>query len=97
MARYQIRKVFFRDDDEFMAEYKDHTIEVWHHPDEECSPNSSFDIVVTDNRADQFAKAYEGCWGNPENTMDEAIEEALIGSHLITNEQRRFNLSERKH
>lgn len=37
-----------------------------------------------------YGSLYEGWWGNADDTLEEAVEEALIGSTLITEAQRKF-------
>ena len=88
MGSYVIRKVVTKDADTFFGEYKGHTIEIWR--DEEPLDHSQFTIMVTKKNCGMFATAYDGDWGCSDNTMDEAIEEALLGAMLIDENQRRF-------
>lgn len=44
------------------------------------------------NPEKSFGTAYDGWWGDADDTLEEAVEEALIGSLLITKDQRRFRL-----
>lgn len=45
--------------------------------------------ITVRNAEISFGTAYEGYWGNDEHTLDDAVEQALVGSTLIEESQRR--------
>lgn len=46
--------------------------------------------IIVRNSEIAFGTAYEGYWGKDANTLEEAVEEALVGSTLIEKSQRKF-------
>lgn len=81
MARFIIQKRFIKQstDDVFLARYKNHDVSVKREPND-YRGRSSFYIQVT---SPSGMYAYHGYWGYPNNTMEQAIEQALIGSGLL--------------
>lgn len=74
--RYRIKIVYERSSDQFLGRYKDHEINV-----SRDEPTGNWYIVVT---APSGVYGYDGWWRDSvHRTMDEAIEEALIGAGLL--------------
>jgi hypothetical protein len=78
---FRIQKRFIRckTKDAFEATYKGHDIFIEREKARSDEP-AGFYIIV---RAPCGMYDYDGCWGDGENTIDQAIEEALVGSCLI--------------
>jgi hypothetical protein len=87
MPGYRIVNVRERTDASFSGRYRGHDIQVDREPDDSAD-GMAFYIIVT---APSGMNAYDGWWGAWRNTLDEAIEEALLGSNLIAKEQRRHS------
>lgn len=86
MAGYRVTSFITRSDDEIYAHYKGCDIDIQR--EEEPVDGATFTIFVNDPNGGYL---YDGCWGDEANTMDEALEEALLGSQLIMADQRKFN------
>ena len=87
-STYRIKQVISKSADSFFGSYRGCVIEI--DRDEDEIRGAAFNISVT-TRDGGFL--YDGCWGDPEDTIDEAIEEALLGSQLIDPEQCRFGIA----
>jgi hypothetical protein len=105
MGSYRIRNEL-KSEDEFQATYKGFSVSVKRegcpeddYDDDGEDPASDYWTGPEDGQAFyiqvcnseiSFGTAYDGWWGNAENSLEEAVEEALRGSCLITDDQRKF-------
>lgn len=72
----------------FEGRYKGYDISIYS-MEASARPGRAWYIHVrNDDR--EFGTAYYGWWGNADNTLEEAVEEALIGSALISDHQCKF-------
>lgn len=54
-------------------------------------PDDGMTFYITVRNAEiSFGTAYDGYWGDADNTLEEAVEQALLGSCLIDESQRKF-------
>lgn len=77
MASYRIKIIHEKSDDQFRGVYKGYEIEI------NREESGGFYIYVRNPNV-SFGTTYDGYWGEDDNTMDEAIHQALLGSCLIT-------------
>lgn len=84
MAGYRVRTLE-RSDDEFYGRYRGAEISI--ERDHE-SHDHAFYIIVKESTGFTL---YDGWWGDRTQTLDHAIEEALLGSQMITEQQRKFS------
>lgn len=71
----------------FEGRYKGYDISVYS-MEETARPGRAWYIHVRDDDR-EFGTGYNGYWGNADHTLDEAVEQALIGSGLIDESQRK--------
>lgn len=84
---------------EFFATYKGYQVHVEWQGDVDEQDGEVFEeppldgmayYIVVRNPEISFGTAYEGYWGDARNSLEEAVEEALVGSCLIADDQRKF-------